>query len=339
MEEGEMETSKATTPQGIFELAAGFMRSRVFLTACQLELFTQLGDVERGSAEVARSLGADARATDRLMNALVALGLLTKREGRFANGPEAARFLVRGRSEFMGGLDHWAHLWDGWGTLTAAVRAGGSVSSGPVGERSTEWLEAFIAAMHWRACQHAPAVVAALDLAGVSRVLDVGGGSGAYAAAFARAKPALQAVIFDLPAVLPITARYVEGSGMAGRIRLVSGDYDRDPLGEGFDLVLLSAILHSNGPAANRALLAKAAASLRPAGQVVVQDFLVDDSRTEPAFGVLFALNMLVGTPAGDTYTEAEVRVWMAAAGLGEIQRQDMPFGTSLLVGRSTAAH
>jgi hypothetical protein len=323
------------SPQPLFELAAGFMRSRAFLTACQLELFTLLGDAGRGSEEVAKSLGADARATDRLMNALVALGLLTKRADRFANGPEAARFLVRGRPDFMGGLDHWAHLWDSWGTLTAAVRTGGSVLPRPVGERGAEWLEAFIAAMHWRACQHAPAVVAALDIAGVSRVLDVGGGSGAYAAAFVRAKPDLQAVVIDLPAVLPITARYVEDSGLAGRIRLVPGDYDRDPLGEDFDLVLLSAILHSNGPEANRALLAKVAAALRPAGQVVVQDFLVDDSRTGPTFGVLFALNMLVGTTAGDTYTEAEVRAWMAAAGLGEIRRQDMPFGTSLLVGRT----
>jgi hypothetical protein len=191
--------------------------------------------------------------------------------------------------------------------------------------------------MHWRACQHAPRVVASLDLAGVSRVLDVGGGSGAYAMELVRAKPGIAATVFDLPTVLPLTAEYVNQAGLQDRVSLVAGDYDTDDLGHGFDLVLLSAIIRSNSPQGNHDLICKGAAALSPSGQLVVQDFIVDEERIDPPFGVLFALNMLVGTEAGDTSTESEVRLWMLAAGLDSVARRDTPFGTTLIVGRRAA--
>jgi SAM-dependent methyltransferase len=320
------------------ELASAFMRSRAFLTACELDLFTALGEAERTSADVAGELGTDARATDLLMNVLCVLGLLQKRAGRFRNMPLAARFLVSGSPDSMGGLMHWVHLWESWGTLTRAVRDGGCVTGPPVGSRGDAWLRAFIAAMHWRARQHAPGVVASLNLAGVSRVLDVGGGSGAYAMEFARAKPGISATVFDLPSVLPLTAEYLKLAGLQDRVSLMAGDYDTDDLGRGFDLVLLSAIIHSNSPQGNQDLIRKGAAALNPSGQLVVQDFIVDEERLGPPFAVLFALNMLVGTPAGDTYTESEVRQWMLGAGLPDVASQETPFGTSLIVGRRAAS-
>jgi hypothetical protein len=152
--------------------------------------------------------------------------------------------------------------------------------------------------------------------------------------AFVRKKPALVATVFDLPRVLPLTAQYVRREGLQDRVTLAAGDYDTDDLGRGFDLVFLSAIIHSNSPQGNRALIRKGVAALNPTGQLVVQDFIVDEGRTSPPFGVLFALNMLVGTHAGDTYTEPEVRQWMLDAGLCGVARLDTSFGTSLIVGR-----
>jgi len=339
MKTSEADGEEIASPQAIMELASAFMRSRAFLTACELDLFTAMGEGERTSADVARDLGADPRATDRLMNILCVLGLLRKRAGHFRNAPSAARFLVRTSPECMGGLMHWVHLWDSWSTLTPAVRKGGCVTARPVDAREDAWLRAFIAAMHWRACQHAPGVVASLDLTGVSRVLDVGGGSGAYAMAFVRAKPGLSATVFDLPAVLPLTAEYVKQAGLQGRVTLVAGDYDTNDLGTGFELVFLSAIIHSNSPQANRDLIRKGAAALNPSGQLVVQDFIVGEERTGPPFGVLFALNMLVGTDGGDTYTESDVRGWMAEAGLPRVAKRDTPFGTTVIVGRRAAHH
>ncbi len=325
---------EALSPQGILEMASAFQRSRVLLTACELGLFTVLGEERRPSAEVARALGTAERATDRLMNALCAIGLLEKEDGLFSNTPLAARFLVQGKPDFIANLQHSVHLWDTWSTLTQAMRQGRSVTAHLVKARDAEWLRAFIAAMHWRASQQAPAVVASLDLSGVSRVLDVGGGSGAYAMAFARAKRDVHVVVFDLPGVVPLAEEYVRQGGLSGRVETVAGDFDMDSLGSGFDLVFLSAILHGNSPAQNRALLRKGAQALAPHGQLVVQDFIMDEERTSPPFGALFALNMLVGTDAGDTYTESEVRGWLEEAGFGHIVRRDTAFGTSLIIGK-----
>jgi ubiquinone/menaquinone biosynthesis C-methylase UbiE len=190
--------------------------------------------------------------------------------------------------------------------------------------------------MHDRASKQAPTVVAQLDLSGALRVLDVGGGSGTYAMAFARARQEISATVFDLPNVVPLTKAHVEEERLSDRVSIVSGDYLTDDLGTDFDLVFLSAIVHSNSIEQNRLLIQKCARALRPGGQVIVLDFIMDEDRTRPAQGALFALNMLVGTESGDTYTEVEVRAWMDEAGLSGVTRRETAFGTSLIVGKKT---
>jgi SAM-dependent methyltransferase len=323
------------TAQGILELATAFQRSRVFLTAYELELFTVLNDEERTSVEAAAAIGSDPRATDRLMNALVGLGLLEKHRDRFRNAPVAAATLVKGKPGYMAGFGHTNHLWETWSGLTAAVRRGGAAESlGAVGDRATEWLRPFIAAMHARARQSAGALVSKLDLDHVQRVLDVGGGSGVYAMAFVRARRGITAVVFDLPAVVPLTRGYIQAEALSAEVEVVAGDYLRDPLGTGFDLVFLSAVIHSGSPDENRLLFRKAAAALRPGGRLVVQDFLMDEDRSGPPQAALFALNMLVGTPSGDTYTESEVRSWMTEAGFHDMTRIDADSGANIVIGR-----
>jgi 2-polyprenyl-3-methyl-5-hydroxy-6-metoxy-1,4-benzoquinol methylase len=326
----------ALSPDSIRETAIAFQRGRVLLTAYELDLFTVLGEKNRSAIEVAKALGTAERATDRLMNTLCAMGLLEKKEGKFSNTPLSSKFLVKGKPDFMAGLMHTVHLWDTWSTLTQAVRHGRSVVARPIDERGEKWLTAFIAAMHERARRHAPALVPLLNLSGVSRVLDVGGGSGAYAMAFVRAREGISATVFDLPNVVPLTQGYIAEEGLSDRVETVVGDYNVDELGSGFDLVFLSAIIHSNSPEQNRSLIRKCSKALIPQGQVVVQDFIVDEDRTSPAFGALFALNMLVGTEAGDTFTESEVRAWMEEAGLSGVVRKDTDFGTTLIIGRKS---
>jgi len=323
-----------TSPPDFMELATAFQRSRTLLTAFELGIFTCLGDESCTSAEVAADLDTDARATDRLMNALCALGLLRKENGLFSNTPGAARFLVNEKPDYMGNLMHSVNLWDTWSTLTDAVRHGASVINQDVSEREEPWLDAFIAAMHWRGVKQAEQIAGLLDLNNVKRMLDVGGGSGAYAMALVRAGKDLNAVIFDLPKAIALTNTYVERAGLSDRIQTVAGNYKWDMLGSGFDLVFLSAIIHSNSPEENRALLQKCIAALNPRGQVVILDFIMDEGRTSPPPATFFALNMLVGTEAGDTYTEPEIRAWMQSAGLRDIVRKDTPFGTGMMIGR-----
>jgi SAM-dependent methyltransferase len=322
------------SPQPIMELAAAFQRSRVLLTAWELDVFTVLAEEPRTSDEVAAAIGTDTRATDRLMNALCALGLLEKRARQFANSPLAARFLVKGRPDYAAGLGHTNNLWTTWSTLTDVVRTGASRPRPGVSKRGEEWVKPFIAAMHWRARRSAPAVIGLLDLAGVARVLDVGGGSGAFAMAFVRARSGISAVVFDLPAVVPLSRNYIQTEGFTTEIEAVAGDYLGDELPGGFDLVFLSAVVHSNSAVQNERLIGKAVRALHDGGQVVVQDWLMSEDRTSPAAGAFFALNMLVGTEAGDTFTEAEVRGWMQKAGLTSLERKDVPGGGGLLIGR-----
>jgi 2-polyprenyl-3-methyl-5-hydroxy-6-metoxy-1,4-benzoquinol methylase len=188
--------------------------------------------------------------------------------------------------------------------------------------------------MHYRARGQAPQTVGVIDLEGVSRVLDVGGGSGAFSMAFVRAGTGISAVVFDLPAVVTLAKSYIESEGFAAQISVAPGDYLHDDLGAGFDLVFLSAIVHSNSDAENRLLIRKAASALEPGGRVVVSDWIMSDDRIQPIGGALFALNMLVGTEAGDTYTEAEIRSWMQDAGLSDISRTDTQAGPGLMIGR-----
>ncbi len=325
--------SEPFKPDDIMQLAVGFQRSRILLTAYELGLFSVLGDEEKTSADVADELGTDARATDRLMNALCVMGLLEKSDGLFSNAPSAAELLVKGKPGYMAGLMHTVHLWDTWSTLTDAVRAGGSVAMGPVNDRGDKWLDAFIEAMHYRGTRQAEEVVSQLDLDGVDRVLDVGGGSGAFSIAFARAREGLRATVFDLPNVIPLTAKYLEDEGYSDRVDTAVGDYHADDFGDGYDMVFLSAIIHSNSFDENRELIKKAADALNPGGQVVVSDFIVDEDRIGPPWAVVFALNMLVATEAGDTYTESEVRDMMGQAGLTDITRKDADFASSLIIG------
>lgn len=321
------------TPRPIQEMATAFQRSRVLLSAYELGLFTVINEEWKTSAEVADALDTDPRATDRLMNALTALGLLEKRASRFTNTATGARFLVKGKPEYMAGLAHTAHLWLTWSGLTEAVRNGTGAAGDEVNQRGEEWLHAFIAAMHWRAKQVADETVRLLDLSRVSRVLDVGGGSGAFSMAFVRARQGIHAVVFDLPNVVSMTKSYIDSGGYAAQISTVVGDYRRDDLPGDFDLVFLSAIVHSNSPEENRRLIAKCAAATRPGGQVVVLDQIMNEERTGPLPAALFALNMLVGTGAGDTYTESEVAGWMQAARLGRVFRLDTAFNNTLIIG------
>ena len=192
-------------PPHLDERLRAFRESRVLLTAIELDLFNAVGD-GAAAADVARTLRTDARATEMLMNALVSLGMLEKRGGIFRNAPEAARYFTKGSpdDERLANM-HKVHLWNTWSTLTQCVRDGTSVRERPTG--SQDWTAAFIAAMHANASARASAVVPAVDVAQVRRLLDVGGGSGAYSIAFARANPELHAEILDLPSVVPIARR------------------------------------------------------------------------------------------------------------------------------------
>ena len=316
-------------PDDMQELIRGFMPSRAVLTALELDVFTAVG--EGGTAkQIAAKIRASVRASEMLLNALVSLKLLQKHDGIYTNTPLAARFFVEGTPDSARSAQlHTANMWKRWSTLTDVVRAGTAVT--PRGDNG--FVTPFIAAMDHIARGRARAVAQAAGVNGAERMLDLGGGSGAYSIAFAKAAPALRIDIVDLPEVLPITQEHIRKAGLADRIRTPAGDMMNIALESGrYDLVLLSAICHMYSPEENQQLFQRAYAALAPKGRLVVSDFILEADKTAPRFGALFALNMLVGTRAGASYSEPEYETWLKAAGFAEAKRVRIPGPANLMI-------
>ena len=324
-------------PDDLMETIRGYQPSRVLLTAVELDLFSAIARTA-GTAtadRVAAELKTDPRATETLLNALVALGALTKTGRLFANTPVASRFLVAGSpDDARMALRHNLSLWATWSMLTECVCSGHAAARSDMGARGEDWTEPFIAAMHRNAALRAPVVVNAVGPEAVGRLLDVGGGSGAYAIAFARANPSLRADVFDLATVVRIAARHIVEAGVGDRVRTRIGDLRTDAFGSGYDMVLLSAICHMLGPDENRDLLRRAHQSLAPGGRVVIQDHVMDAGKTAPRSGALFAINMLVGTANGSTYSEEEYTAWLREAGFVDVRHVTLVGPNDLIVAR-----
>jgi len=316
-------------PDDLNEMIRAYMPSRTVLTALELDVFTAVGGAASPEV-VAHKIHADVRATEILLNALASLSLLQKTGATFCNTAASARFFSEGsRDNARGGLLHTAHIWHRWSTLTESVRAGKPAASDA---REDHWVEAFIAAMDRNAKERAGAVVKAIGTNGIRRMLDLGGGSGAYSIAFARNNPHLKAEIMDLAEVVPLTQEYIRKAGATDRVTARGGDMLSDPLGENYDLVLVSAICHMFSPQQNRELFQRAYRALAPKGQFVVQDFILEPSKTAPRAAALFALNMLVGTEAGSSYSEPEYAEWMRRAGFSEVRRVRLPGPSGLMI-------
>ena len=271
-----------------------YQESRVFLTALELDVFTAVGEGAEPS-QVAAAIGADTRATEMLLNVLTSLGALEKIKGIFSCTAESIAF-----GPVRAGLMHTVHLWETWSTLTACVKAGTTQRRPGVEAHDESWTEAFIEAMHTRAKATAAQVVQVVGTEGVRRMLDVGGGPGTFSIAFAQAGMDLHADVLDLGPVLPMAQRNIQEAGLSDRVMVRVGDLRTDAFGEGYDLVLVSAICHMLDEDENRDLLRRCSKALAPGGRIVIREFVLDPDRAGPAFAALFALNMLVGTRRGN---------------------------------------
>jgi (2Fe-2S) ferredoxin len=297
-------------PDELAQSIRGFQESRAILTALELDLFTAIQNGATAS-QAAAAAGTEARATEMLLNALASLELVRKDGAVFHNAPVTARFLAAGSpASARIAMLHTARLWQRWSGLTECVRTGTAVPD----ERGAEDTEAFIAAMHNNARQRAAQLAGAVA-AGARRMLDVGGGSGAYAIAFAQANPELRVEVFDQPAVLGIAERHIREAGLEDRISTRVGDLRTDEFGDGYDLVLISAICHMLSEEEN-------------------QDFLLRADKTGPRSGALFSLNMLVNTEGGASYSEDEYTAWLREAGFGDVRRVPVAGPAGVLVGQ-----
>jgi len=321
------------SPMAFREMIYSFQSARIVLSAYELDVFSQIKAMGNTSDEVADALNTNPRATDRLLNALCAIGFLAKNADFFYNSAFSAQYLSRNSPDYLRGFHHTVNMWDTWTTLTEVVRTGKSQRDNIPSRKREDWAESFIGAMHERAKLQAKDVIAKVPVHNLRHMLDIGGGSGVYSMEFVKLHAENKATVFDLPGITDITKKYVDREGLSDRFSFIKGDYNQDAFGRGFDIAFLSAIVHINSFEENQRLIKKCYDSLNDKGLCVIQDHLMSADRTEPFAGALFAINMLVGTENGDTYTEAEITEWLKTAGFTDIMRFET-FNNAMMIGR-----
>ena len=319
--------------QLIRETSWGYRSAIILLTANRFRIFDQLAGEPSAVPQIAERLGLNDRALTIFLDALAAMGLLRKSGERFLVDPGVRDLLVTGGIRFQGNiLDHRYNLLRRWIDLPRILEEGGPARIMRTKRTNEEWRE-FILGMVDVAGTSADAFLGALDLEGRRKLLDLGGGPGTYAIALCRRYPDLQAVLFDLPETVPIAKEQIERHRLTGRIETMTGDYMADPLGEGYDVILVSNILHSLSFGEIVGLLVKIRSAMTPGGLAVVRDFHLDESRTGPLESALFAVNMLVSTEGGNCYTPAEMEEALGKAGFVRVRTKSISPVSSLYLG------
>lgn len=304
------------------------------LAAAELGVFDALAKGGSTAAESARSLGCDVRGLTTLLDAVAALGLLTKTGEKYALAPGVADTLTaEGAHTVLAMARHQANCLRNWAQLAMVVKTGRPAPDIPSVRGETGDQEAFIGAMHNVSAPNADGVVRAIEPFQFAHVLDIGGGSGTWTMAFLAACPTARATLFDLPHVIAMARRRLEAAGLAPRVSLVPGDFYRDAFPPGADLAWVSAIVHQNSREQNRGLFAKIFAALSPGGRIAIRDILMEPDRTKPVAGALFAINMLVATPGGGTFTFDELKQDLESAGFTEatVARPDQAMNAVLV--------
>lgn len=298
-----------------------FMKSRIILTGAELDLFTQIHRGLDTIQALAEKKHLDIRALTRLLDALVVYGLLTKENGRYQL-TTGGMFLSSDHPETpLPMVLHMNELWNTWSRLTDTIKLGKNPERVPASQKAEKALNSFIGAMHVVGKGLSKEIAHELDLSSYHKLLDVGGGAGTYSIAFLEKNPKMRAVIFDLNRVIPIAEACLRQAGIFDRVELVGGDFYTDELPEGCDLALLSAIIHQNSPVQNKDLFRKIHKAIIPGGTLMIRDHIMDESRTRPPAGTIFALNMLVGTEGGDTYTFREIKESLEAIGFTHVRQ------------------
>jgi precorrin-6B methylase 2 len=313
--------ARTWTEDKLLEKVRGFQAACIISAAAELDLFTALGGRPATAAAVAGKIDADPRATAVLLDALVALALLTKEGDTYAVPPDVAELLTENApASVLPAVRHQANCLRRWGQLARIVQTGRPAEREPSIRGETGDCESFIGAMNNFTASIAPQVVERLMPLRFQRLLDVGGASGTWTIAFLLAVPDATAVLFDLPGVVPLARERFARTGLSDRVTLVAGDYNADELPGGADFAWLSAIAHQNSREQNRALYAKIHSALVPGGTLVIRDIVMDASRTQPPAGALFAVNMLAGTDDGGTFTLGEFEEDLKSAGFAGIE-------------------
>lgn len=312
-----MNANAQWTAEKVLDIAGSFKPACLLAAAAELGVFDALTDGPMTAEGLARQLDTDERATTMLLDALAATDFLTKDADKYALAGGVAELLSESSPEgVLAMVRHLANCMRNWAQLAEVTQTGRPPTRKASIRGEHADLEAFIEAMNEISRPLAPGLVEAIGPPKFSHLLDLGGGPGTWTIEFLRAAPDARATLFDLPDVIPIARKHIASAGLADRVTLVGGNFDTDDtLPGGADLVWVSAIVHMNSRQENRDMFTKIHAALVDGGRILVRDIVMDQSHTSPPAGAMFAINMLVNTPAGGTYTLGELSEDLIAAG------------------------
>jgi SAM-dependent methyltransferase len=322
---------KDATPDRILEIGYGFQRAKVLLVAIELDVFTALAKTPQGLEALIAETGIHVRGARDFFDALVALGLLQRdREGRYANRPDADRYLDRRKPTYVG--NQLRHInerhYKNWSLLEQALRTGapqsGALARGYsvlYADKTTQ--DVFLSGMTAGSLLAARALAAKFDWKRYRTIIDIGAAQGCLPVEIARAHPHLSGGGFDLPEVEDAFTFYVERHGLADRLCFFAGDFFSDPLPTA-DVLVMGRILHNWHLDTKKMLLAKAFQALTPGGALIVYDPMIDDGRRRNVQALLSSLNMLIETVGGFEYTAADCKGWMQQAGFLDIKAEPL---------------
>jgi len=321
--------STQVTPERIMQFAWAYAAPLIIEAGVRHRVFDELDTGAKSLDELQSATGASARGLGMLSNALVGLNLLQKdADGRYALTPESAAFLVRSKPSFMGGLilHTSGHLIPRWLHLNEVVRTGLPVRAVNQEETGSAFFEDFVVDIFPLSYPAAKALAAHLNLSAAASpvsVLDLAAGSGVWGIALAQSSPQVRVTAVDWPGVLPTTQKTVRQFGLTGQYGFSAGDLLEADFGSEHHVAILGHILHSEGEKRSRALLKKTFKALASGGTIAIQEYLVNQERTGPANGLLFAVNMLINTDEGGTFSFEEISDWLRDAGFVDSRTLD----------------
>jgi SAM-dependent methyltransferase len=325
------------TPEHINQLGWGYTASLILEAAVRCSVFDVLDAGPKTLPQVAAETKASPRGLRGLMNALVGFELLAKDGNAYALTPESSAFLVSTKPGFRGGMfrhistqliPHWMRLAESVQTGKPPISVNQQDTGGPFFREFVEDLFA----MGYDSARVLADSLGVAKASGPYRVLDLAAGSGVWSIALAEKSPHVRVTVVDWPAVIPVCQKVAARRGVADRYEYRPGDLLTTDFGTGYQAATLGHILHSEGEKRSRALLKKVFAALAPGGTAVIAEMMPNEDRTGPPFALAFAVNMLVHTDEGDTFTFGEMSAWLKDAGFVNARLLEVPAPSPLVL-------
>ena len=319
------------TLEKFLERVDGLEEARILLAALEFKIFTVLDRKKMTSRQIALKSKCHPEAMESLLNALVALGALRLRAGKYSSAPDMYKHFCESSPHYKKGTVHLKkENNDEWTNLITAIRKGRDPKDFEGGD-NPKFRRNFTFAMHERSLRYRDEIARIVARQPVGKLLDIGAGPASYSAAILQKDKNATATALDRSTAIKVAKELIGDSPLNKRFRFVSGDLFDTPYGKGYDTVFFSNILHIYNRKQNKVLLKKINGSLVKGGRLILVDFFLKENRVEPYNAALFSLTMLMFTATGKTYSFAETEKLLSECGFHKFTRQNVKEGSAII--------